>query len=190
MRAHVSIGQAARATSTIAIEEGYDQRQAVILIYLAISAQPGRWQSINQVEVQWRIIFIALLALSAGFAMRLHLFEPVLRHHYNPKTHQDGTVTPSKTRASPTRSRRNASSTTRSARSFNIRNRSNLATRHGLLPLNESNIPATKANHHAQRAQLRAELERSNQYSRRPAPAPQKYTMLTGDAPFVACTGP
>ena len=28
------------------------------------------------------------------FATRLHLFEPVLRHHYNPKTQQDEIVTP------------------------------------------------------------------------------------------------
>ena len=39
-------------------------------------------------------IFLVLLACSAAFAMRLHLFEPVLRHHYNPKTHKDEIVTP------------------------------------------------------------------------------------------------
>ena len=32
--------------------------------------------------------------LAVPFAMRLHLFEPVLRHHYNPKTHKDEIVTP------------------------------------------------------------------------------------------------
>ncbi len=50
---------------------------------------------INQVSVGWRVaIFLVLLACSALFATRLHLFEPVLRHHYNPKTQQDEIVTP------------------------------------------------------------------------------------------------
>ena len=40
------------------------------------------------------MIFIVLLVSSAAFAMRLHMFEPVLRHHYNPKTQQDEIVTP------------------------------------------------------------------------------------------------
>ena len=96
MRAHVSIGQADKGhIHHRLIEEGYDQRQAVILIYLWCILLNLGAAAINQVEVQWRIvIFIALLALSAGFAMRLHLFEPVLRHHYNPKTQQDEIVTP------------------------------------------------------------------------------------------------
>ena len=96
MRAHVSIGQADKGhIHHRLIEEGYDQRQAVLLIYLWCILLNLGAAAINQVEVQWRIvIFLALLLLSAGFAMRLHLFEPVLRHHYNPKTQQDEIVTP------------------------------------------------------------------------------------------------
>ena len=95
-RAHVSIGQADKGhIQHRLIEEGFDQRQAVLLIYawcilLALGATV-----INQVPVEARIfIFILLLVCSAAFAMRLHLFEPVLRHHYNPKTHTDELVTP------------------------------------------------------------------------------------------------
>ena len=95
-RAHVSIGQADKGhIHHRLIQEGYDQRQAVLLIYawcllLSIGAVV-----INQTGVELRIvIFIVLLVSSAFFAMRLHLFEPVLRHHYNPKTHQDEIVTP------------------------------------------------------------------------------------------------
>ena len=71
------------------------KRQAVLLIYgwcILLSAGAA---AINQVEVPIRIlIFIVLLAVSAAFAKHLHLFEPVLRHHYNPKTHEDEIVTP------------------------------------------------------------------------------------------------
>ena len=95
-RAHVSIGQADKGhIQHRLIEEGFDQRQAVLLIYawcilLALGATV-----INQVPVEARIfIFILLLVCSAAFAMRLHLFEPVLRHHYNPKTRTDELVTP------------------------------------------------------------------------------------------------
>lgn len=95
-RAHVSIGQADKGhIHHRLIQEGYDQRQAVLLIYgwcilLSLGAS-----AINQVSVFMRfVIFIALLASSAAFALHLHLFEPVLRHHYNPKTHKDELVAP------------------------------------------------------------------------------------------------
>ena len=95
-RAHVSIGQADKGhIHHRLIQEGYDQRQAVLLIYgwcllLSLGAV-----IINQVSVGPRIvIFLVLLACSALFAARLHLFEPVLRHHYNPKTKRDEIVTP------------------------------------------------------------------------------------------------
>ena len=96
MRAHVSIGQADKGhIHHRLIQEGYDQRQAVLLIYLWCILLNLGAAAINQVEVEWRIvIFLFLLACSAVFAVRLHLFEPVLRHHYNPKTHQDEIVTP------------------------------------------------------------------------------------------------
>lgn len=95
-RAHVSIGQA--DTGHIhhrLIREGYDQRQAVLLIYAWCLLLSLGAVVINQVSVGIRItIFLMLLACSALFASRLHLFEPVLRHHYNPKTQQDEIVTP------------------------------------------------------------------------------------------------
>ena len=77
------------------IQEGYNQRQAVLLIYcwcilLAIGAAV-----ITQVSVAARVvIFILLAVLSLAVALHLHLFEPVLRHHYNPKTRRDEIVTP------------------------------------------------------------------------------------------------
>ena len=40
------------------------------------------------------LIFTVLAIGSAAFAKHLHLFEPVLRHHYNKRTHEDELVTP------------------------------------------------------------------------------------------------
>ena len=77
------------------IQEGYNQRQAVVLIYcwcilLAVGATV-----ITQVTVGVRVVIFLLLALlSFAVAVHLHLFEPVLRHHYNPKTRRDEIVTP------------------------------------------------------------------------------------------------
>lgn len=39
-------------------------------------------------------IFCVLIGVSVAFASHLNLFEPVLRHHYNPKTGDDELVTP------------------------------------------------------------------------------------------------
>ena len=95
-RAHVSIGQADKGhIHHRLIQEGYDQRQAVLLIYAWCLLLSLGAVIINQTGVGLRIaIFAVLLVSSAFFAMRLHLFEPVLRHHYNPKTHRDEIVTP------------------------------------------------------------------------------------------------
>ena len=77
------------------IQEGYNQRQAVVLIYcwcilLAVGATV-----ITQVSVAARVVIFLLLGLlSFAVAVHLHLFEPVLRHHYNPKTRRDEIVTP------------------------------------------------------------------------------------------------
>ena len=95
-RAHISIGQADKGhIHHRLIQEGYNQKQAVLLIYgwcILLSAGAAM---INQVDVPTRIgIFIVLSIISAAFAKHLHLFEPVLRHHYNPKTHEDELVTP------------------------------------------------------------------------------------------------
>ncbi len=93
-RAHVSIGQADKGhIQHRLIEEGFDQRQAVLLIYAWCILLSVGALVINQVSVETRVvIFCVLFVGSAVFAMRLHLFEPVLRHHYNPKTHRDEIV--------------------------------------------------------------------------------------------------
>ena len=95
-RAHVSIGQADKGhIHHRLIQEGYDQKQAVLLIYAWCILLAAGATAINQVSIVWRVvIFIALLMCSAAFAMHLRLFEPVLRHHYNPKTHADELVDP------------------------------------------------------------------------------------------------
>ena len=95
-RAHVSIGQADKGhIHHRLIQEGYDQRQAVLLIYAWCLLLSFGAIVINQVDVTLRVvIFFTLLVSSAFFTVRLHLFEPVLRHHYNPKTHEDEIVTP------------------------------------------------------------------------------------------------
>ncbi len=95
-RAHVSIGQADKGhIHHRLIQEGYDQRQAVLLIYAWCILLSLGAAAINQVDIAFRIvIFAVLFVCSVAFAMRLHLFEPVLRHHYNPKTQRDEIVTP------------------------------------------------------------------------------------------------
>lgn len=95
-RAHVSIGQADKGhIHHRLIQEGFDQRQAVLLIYAWCLLLSLGAVVINQTGIKVRIaIFAVLLVCSVFFAMRLHLFEPVLRHHYNPKTHEDEIVTP------------------------------------------------------------------------------------------------
>ena len=71
---------------------------AVLLIYAWCILLSVGALVINQVSVETRVvIFCVLFVGSAVFAMRLHLFEPVLRHHYNPKTHQDEIVSPDDT---------------------------------------------------------------------------------------------
>ena len=44
--------------------------------------------------VSYTHLFVVLAIGSAAFAKHLHLFEPVLRHHYNKRTHEDELVTP------------------------------------------------------------------------------------------------
>ena len=95
-RAHVSIGQADKGhIQHRLIQEGFDQRQAVLMIYAWCLLLSLGALVINQVDIGARVVvFVVLVASSAAFAVRLHLFEPVLRHHYNPKTHEDELVTP------------------------------------------------------------------------------------------------
>ncbi len=72
------------------IQEGFDQRQAALLIYAWSALLSLGAFVITQVHVMPRIaIFLLLLGVSYLFVRRLHLFEPVLRHYYDPRTHED-----------------------------------------------------------------------------------------------------
>lgn len=95
-RAHISIGQADKGhIHHRLIQEGYNQKQAVLLIYAWCIMLSAGAAAINQVEVPTRVLIFTVLAIgSAAFAKHLHLFEPVLRHHYNKRTHEDELVTP------------------------------------------------------------------------------------------------
>lgn len=95
-RAHVSIGQADRGhIHHRLMDEGFDQRQAVLVMYAwtlmlclgsVVMTQVGTWPRVG--------IFCALAASSFLFAHKLHLFEPVLLHHYNPRTGKDELISP------------------------------------------------------------------------------------------------
>lgn len=94
-RGHTGIGHADKGhIQHRLISQGFDQRQAVLLIYgWSIMLSIGAF-AITQVSVVPRIvIFVFLMVVSVGFVIKLHLFEPVLRHYYNPQTHTD-TVLP------------------------------------------------------------------------------------------------
>ena len=77
------------------IDEGFDQRQAVLLMSGWTGLMCVGSLVMTQVDTVPRIaIFCALLVVSMAFARHLHLFEPVLLHHYNPKTGADELVAP------------------------------------------------------------------------------------------------
>ncbi len=96
LRGHVSISHADRGhIHHRLIDEGYDQRQAVLLMYGWTALLCVGSLVMTQVETVPRIvIFCGLLLISMAFARHLHLFEPVLLHHYNPKTGADELVGP------------------------------------------------------------------------------------------------
>lgn len=95
-RAHVSIGQPDRGhIHHRLLDEGFDQRQAVLVMYAwtillclgsVVMTIVGTWPRVG--------IFAALLFISFVFAQKLHLFEPVLLHHYNPRTGEDELISP------------------------------------------------------------------------------------------------
>lgn len=95
-RAHVSIGQADRGhIHHRLIDEGFDQRQAVLLMYGWSALLCLGTFVMTQVSVIPRIvIFTSLFVASAVIAMKLHLFHPVLLHHMNPETGDDELVSP------------------------------------------------------------------------------------------------
>ncbi|MBR2681980.1 MAG: undecaprenyl/decaprenyl-phosphate alpha-N-acetylglucosaminyl 1-phosphate transferase [Atopobiaceae bacterium] len=95
-RAHVSIGHADRGhIHHRLMEEGFDQRQAVLLIYAWTALLCVGSFAMTQVSVWPRIfIFIILVLSSTFFAINLKLFQPVLLHHRNPETGDDELVGP------------------------------------------------------------------------------------------------
>jgi UDP-GlcNAc:undecaprenyl-phosphate GlcNAc-1-phosphate transferase len=72
------------------IKQGFDQRQVALLIYAwSIFLSAG---AVVMTKVGWgpRIaILLVLVGVSIVFVAKLRLFEPVLRHYYNPRTHAD-----------------------------------------------------------------------------------------------------
>ena len=95
-RAHVSVGQADKGhIHHRLIQDGYNQRQAVLLMYLWTAMLSGGAILMTKIETTPRIIvFCVLIGASFGFAAHLHLFYPVLLHHYNPKSGEDELVSP------------------------------------------------------------------------------------------------
>lgn len=96
LRGHVSISQADRGhIHHRLIAEGYDQRQAVLVMYAWTIALCIGAYVMTQVEMRPRIvIFIVLIIVSFFFGKHLRLFEPVLLHHQDPKTGTDKLITP------------------------------------------------------------------------------------------------
>ena len=96
LRGHVSIGHADRGhIHHRLMAEGFDQRQAVLLMYVWTALLCVGSLVMTQVDTIPRIvIFVLLLVASFAFAWHLRLFEPVLLHHYDPKTGEDELVTP------------------------------------------------------------------------------------------------
>lgn len=95
-RAHVSVGQADKGhIHHRLINDGYDQKQAVLLMYLWTALLSIGAVIMTQVETGPRIVlFCVLIGASFAFAWRLRLFDPVLLHHYNPKSGEDELVSP------------------------------------------------------------------------------------------------
>ena len=95
-RAHVSVGQADRGhIHHRLIQEGFDQRQAVIFIYAWTLLLCAGSFVITQVAPMVRIVvFLSLMIASFLFAWKLKMFEPVLRHHWDPETGKDVLITP------------------------------------------------------------------------------------------------
>ena len=95
-RAGVSVGVADKGhIHHRLIKEGFDQRQAVLFIYAWCIVLSLGAALINQVTIGYRIVIVIVLALASfAVAHKLHLFEPVLRHHYNPATQQDELISP------------------------------------------------------------------------------------------------
>lgn len=95
-RAHVSVGHADRGhIHHRLMDEGYDQRQAVLVMYAWTALLCAGAIVMTQVQTIPRIgIFCLLFAISMFIAKKLRLFEPVLLHHIDPKTGEDELISP------------------------------------------------------------------------------------------------
>lgn len=95
-RAGVSIGHADRGhIHHRLLDEGFNQKRAVLTMYAWTALLCLGTFIMTQVGVAARIaIFVTLILGSAAFAFHLHLFEPVLLHHYNKNTGEDELVDP------------------------------------------------------------------------------------------------
>ena len=93
-RGHTAISQA--DTGHIQhrlIKQGFDQKQAALMIYGWSILLAAGATIMTKVALPLRfVVFILLVGVSAVFIKKLHLFEPVLLHRYNPKTHTDEIV--------------------------------------------------------------------------------------------------
>ena len=93
-RGHTAISQA--DTGHIQhrlIKQGFDQKQAALMIYGWSILLAAGAITMTKVALPLRfVVFILLVGISAVFIKKLHLFEPVLLHRYNPKTHADEIV--------------------------------------------------------------------------------------------------
>ena len=97
LRGHTGISHADRGhIHHRLLAEGFDQREAVLLMYAWTALLCVGSLVMTQVDTVPRIvIFALLLVVSFAFAYHLRLFEPVLLHHYDPKTGEDELVSPS-----------------------------------------------------------------------------------------------
>jgi UDP-GlcNAc:undecaprenyl-phosphate GlcNAc-1-phosphate transferase len=95
-RAHISMSQADRGhIHHRLLDEGFDQRQTVLLIYGWTMLLGFGAIVLTQLDVPARIaVFLALVVASFFVATKLQLFRPVLLHHYNPHTGHDELIDP------------------------------------------------------------------------------------------------
>jgi UDP-GlcNAc:undecaprenyl-phosphate GlcNAc-1-phosphate transferase len=95
-RARVSMSQADRGhIHHRLLDEGFDQRQTVVLIYGWTAVLGVGAVILTQIGVVERIcVFLVLVVASVFVAAKLQLFRPVLLHHYNPRTGHDELITP------------------------------------------------------------------------------------------------
>ncbi|MBP3894315.1 MAG: undecaprenyl/decaprenyl-phosphate alpha-N-acetylglucosaminyl 1-phosphate transferase [Atopobiaceae bacterium] len=95
-RAHVSVGQADRGhIHHRLLDEGFDQRQTVLVIYVWTILLSVGAVVLTQVSATARILILLVLVVASGmFAAKLRLFSPVLLHHYNPRTGDDELISP------------------------------------------------------------------------------------------------